>query len=252
MALAAGVVAGSTALVGFGGDSIVESLSGAILIWRLTSERRPGGAERAEAVERRARRAVAISLWVLAAYVAAQAVAGLVGGAGARGFPRGHRAGGGLAGRHVAAGPGEAVPGARPAQPRPGGRRGADRVVLEAVGRPAGGPGPERRLRLVVGRRRRRPGPVGADCLRGPGSLGGAGTAAEPPPRPAGRASRFGWGERGSASPSAPAGAPPPLPRGRPEAQCPRSKWTWRSAAGRWWASSSTSEPSSRWTMPMP
>jgi len=89
VALAAGVVAGSTVLVGFGGDSVVESLSGAILIWRLTAERCPGGAERAEAVERRARRGVAISLWVLAAYVAAQAVSGLVGGAEAAASPVG-------------------------------------------------------------------------------------------------------------------------------------------------------------------
>jgi divalent metal cation (Fe/Co/Zn/Cd) transporter len=78
VALTAGVAAGSQALIGFGGDSVVESLSGAILIWRLFAERRPGGAERAEVVERRARRGVAVSLWVLAAYVMAQAVYGLV------------------------------------------------------------------------------------------------------------------------------------------------------------------------------
>ncbi|MBS1195385.1 MAG: cation efflux protein [Actinobacteria bacterium] len=81
VALAAGAVAGSQALIGFGGDSVVESLSGTVLIWRLAAERRPGGAERAETVERRARRGVAASLWVLAAYVAAQAIYGLVAGA---------------------------------------------------------------------------------------------------------------------------------------------------------------------------
>mgnify|MGYP002476137996 FL=1 len=80
VALAAGALAGSQALIGFGGDSVVESVSGAVLIWRLAAERRPGGADRAEAVERVARRGVAISLWVLGAYVAAQAVYGLVGG----------------------------------------------------------------------------------------------------------------------------------------------------------------------------
>jgi len=80
VALAAGVAAGSQALIGFGGDSVVESLSGAVLIWRLAVERRPGGVERAEAVERRARRGVAISLWVLAAYVAGQAGYGLLWG----------------------------------------------------------------------------------------------------------------------------------------------------------------------------
>ncbi len=80
VALTAGLAAGSQALVGFGGDSVVESLSGTVLIWRLAAERRPGGAERAEAVEHRARRGVAVSLWVLAAYVAAQAAYGLVWG----------------------------------------------------------------------------------------------------------------------------------------------------------------------------
>ena len=35
VALAAGLAAGSQALIGFGGDSVIESLSGAVLIWRL-------------------------------------------------------------------------------------------------------------------------------------------------------------------------------------------------------------------------
>jgi divalent metal cation (Fe/Co/Zn/Cd) transporter len=80
IALAAGLAAGSQALIGFGGDSVVESLSGAVLIWRLAAERRPGGVERAEMVEHRARRGVAVSLWVLSIYVAAQAAYGLVSG----------------------------------------------------------------------------------------------------------------------------------------------------------------------------
>jgi len=78
--ITAGVVAGSTALVGFGGDSVVESLSGAVLIWRLSVERRGAGVVRAVAVERRARRLVAVFMWVLALYVVAQSIAGLVGG----------------------------------------------------------------------------------------------------------------------------------------------------------------------------
>lgn len=78
--IAAGVAAGSTALVGFGGDSVVESLSGVILIWRLAVERRGAGRDRADAVEHRARRLVAASMWLLAAYVAGQAVAGLARG----------------------------------------------------------------------------------------------------------------------------------------------------------------------------
>jgi divalent metal cation (Fe/Co/Zn/Cd) transporter len=78
--IAAGLAAGSTALVGFGGDSVVESLSGAVLIWRLSVERRGADAGRGELVERRARRLVALSMWALAAYVAGQSVAGLAAG----------------------------------------------------------------------------------------------------------------------------------------------------------------------------
>lgn len=34
VAVGAGVLAGSTSLVGFGIDSVIESLSGAVLLWR--------------------------------------------------------------------------------------------------------------------------------------------------------------------------------------------------------------------------
>jgi divalent metal cation (Fe/Co/Zn/Cd) transporter len=86
VAVAAGVVAGSAALIGFGGDSVVESLSGAVLVWRLRAERQSG---RARSVERRARRGVALSLWLLALYVAAESVAGLVAGEAPRRSPVG-------------------------------------------------------------------------------------------------------------------------------------------------------------------
>jgi divalent metal cation (Fe/Co/Zn/Cd) transporter len=78
--LVAGLVAGSIALVGFGGDSVVESLSGAVLIWRLLVERRGADRNRTDRIERRARRLVAVSMWALAVYVAGQAIAGLIGG----------------------------------------------------------------------------------------------------------------------------------------------------------------------------
>lgn len=35
IAIGAGIFAGSVALVGFGVDSVIESLSGAVLLWRL-------------------------------------------------------------------------------------------------------------------------------------------------------------------------------------------------------------------------
>lgn len=63
-----GSEAGSIALVGFGLDSIVESLSGFILIWRL---RKHGAASEAEEItsENKAIRFVAVTFFLLGAYV---------------------------------------------------------------------------------------------------------------------------------------------------------------------------------------
>jgi divalent metal cation (Fe/Co/Zn/Cd) transporter len=60
----AGSLAGSVALVGFGLDSFVESLSGGIMIWRFG-----GRAGHAVDRERRAIRLVGYTFWVLGAYV---------------------------------------------------------------------------------------------------------------------------------------------------------------------------------------
>lgn len=81
IAVGAGVAAGSIALIGFGVDSFVETISGLVLIWRLRAES-VGGAdeERIEQVEQRARRLVAVSFLVLAAYVAFEAVRTLAAG----------------------------------------------------------------------------------------------------------------------------------------------------------------------------
>jgi divalent metal cation (Fe/Co/Zn/Cd) transporter len=67
-----GVIAGSIALVGFGVDSIIESFSGAILLWRLQRHRAD------EKREQRALKLVGISFFVLAAYVAVDAVKTLI------------------------------------------------------------------------------------------------------------------------------------------------------------------------------
>jgi len=64
-----GIVAGSVALVGFGVDSVIESSSGAIILWRLFA---------GEEKERLALRLVGFSLLVLAVYVAFDAVKSLV------------------------------------------------------------------------------------------------------------------------------------------------------------------------------
>lgn len=70
--IGAGVIAGSIALIGFGMDSIIESFSGAILLWRLQRHKAD------EKREKRAVKLVGISFFVLAAYVAANATKTLI------------------------------------------------------------------------------------------------------------------------------------------------------------------------------
>ena len=67
-AIGAGIIAGSIALVGFGFDSVIESFSGAVLLWRLFS---------GEHREKIALRLVGISFLILAAYVGFDAVKSL-------------------------------------------------------------------------------------------------------------------------------------------------------------------------------
>ena len=65
----AGLVAGSVALEGFGLSSGVEGMASVIVIWRFTGSR-----IHSETAEHSAHRAVAISFWVLAPYIAIQSV----------------------------------------------------------------------------------------------------------------------------------------------------------------------------------
>jgi divalent metal cation (Fe/Co/Zn/Cd) transporter len=78
VAVAAGGFAGSAALVGFGLDSFIESLSATVMLWRF----RAAHAELSEAdeaiAEGRALRAVAITYFLLAAYVVWDAGGGLL------------------------------------------------------------------------------------------------------------------------------------------------------------------------------
>ena len=74
IAIAAGVAAGSIALIGFGADSMIESLAGIVLLWRFAGTR-----SSSDSAERRAQKVIAISFYVLAAYVGIEAVRTLVG-----------------------------------------------------------------------------------------------------------------------------------------------------------------------------
>lgn len=80
IAVSAALAAGSVALLGFGIDSFVETISGAVLIWRLRAELRGRDEEATEWVERRAERLVGVSFFVLAAYIAFDAATSLLAG----------------------------------------------------------------------------------------------------------------------------------------------------------------------------
>lgn len=75
VALGAGLAAGSIALIGFGADSLIEAFSGLVVVWLFTG-RRLGSA----VAERRSQQMIAVSFYVLAAYVGFEAVRDLVGG----------------------------------------------------------------------------------------------------------------------------------------------------------------------------
>ncbi len=69
IAITTGYLTRSISLQGFGIDSIIELISGGILLWRLVVEQRGGSDEVVERAERRASWVVSISLFALAAYI---------------------------------------------------------------------------------------------------------------------------------------------------------------------------------------
>jgi cation diffusion facilitator family transporter len=68
LSILAGSFAGSIALIGFGLDSFVESLSGSVMIWRFRKSGKMSEEEE-EKVERRATRLIGYSFFILGAYV---------------------------------------------------------------------------------------------------------------------------------------------------------------------------------------
>ena len=75
IAILAGVAASSIALIGFGADSLIESAAGIIVLWRFAASR-----SSSPVAERRAQQLIAISFYVLAAYIAVEATRSLIGG----------------------------------------------------------------------------------------------------------------------------------------------------------------------------
>jgi divalent metal cation (Fe/Co/Zn/Cd) transporter len=75
IALAAGISAGSIALIGFGIDSLIEVLAGGVILWLFTGRRRGSAV-----AERRAQLAIAATFFLLAGYVAVESVRTLIDG----------------------------------------------------------------------------------------------------------------------------------------------------------------------------
>lgn len=75
IAIAAGIVAGSIALIGFGIDSVIEGFASVVIVWRFTGSR-----TLSEAAENRAQKLVAIQFFVLAPYVGIESVRALIEG----------------------------------------------------------------------------------------------------------------------------------------------------------------------------
>jgi len=73
IAIVAGLVAGSIALIGFGADSLIEALAGGVVLWLFTGTRRGSSS-----AERRAQQLIAVSFFLLAGYVGVEALRTLV------------------------------------------------------------------------------------------------------------------------------------------------------------------------------
>jgi divalent metal cation (Fe/Co/Zn/Cd) transporter len=73
VAITAAILASSVALLGFGLDSAIEGLASIIVIWRFTGRRRLS-----DHAEQRAQRLVAVSFFLLAPYIAQDALRALI------------------------------------------------------------------------------------------------------------------------------------------------------------------------------
>ncbi len=77
VALGAGILARSVLLTAFGIDSLIELVTGGVLLWRLLTEARGGALERVERAENRAAWVTGVGLVVLCGYVVLSAGASL-------------------------------------------------------------------------------------------------------------------------------------------------------------------------------
>jgi len=72
-----GSITGSVALVGFGLDSFIESLSGSVMIWRLSKHGKISH-EQEEEVEAKAATLIGVTFFILASYILYEAISRLI------------------------------------------------------------------------------------------------------------------------------------------------------------------------------
>lgn len=75
VAIAAAIVSGSVALLGFGIDSFIEGIASLVIVWRFS-----GARLHSEASEGRAQKLVAVQFFILAPYITYEALGALLGG----------------------------------------------------------------------------------------------------------------------------------------------------------------------------
>ncbi len=78
VAIGAGAIAGSVALIGFGADSAIEVISAVGLLWRLRKAGPHAAVNEESAAEKRALYVVAVTFFVLAGYITWEAVRSLI------------------------------------------------------------------------------------------------------------------------------------------------------------------------------
>jgi hypothetical protein len=170
VAIAAGASASSVALIGFGLDSVIESISGVALYRRLRGELLETEADHQQDRERRALLFVGVSFFLIAAYVAYEAGATLRSREAPERTLVGIRTRRSLVDRHADAGLAQSARGERAAKPGAGRRRERDLRLLLSFRRPPARPRVERLARLVVGGPAGRSGHASAHRSRGMGS----------------------------------------------------------------------------------
>jgi hypothetical protein len=164
IAIAAGAAAHSIALIGFGSDSVIEFVAGALVIW----ERLGADQER----ERSATRLIGVTFFLLAGYVAAEAIRDLL----THARPDPSLPGLAITGAALIVMPALAVGKHHvggPEQPNTAGGRRRDNLARPAFRSDDPGARNERCLRMGLGRSARRPRHRRTRCQRRAGSLRG-------------------------------------------------------------------------------